>query len=41
MQLEQINFFEVLRHLPDTKRLSEFGGIILVYDEATIDVDQQ
>jgi hypothetical protein len=41
MQLEQINLFKALRHLPNTEGLSKFGGVILVYDKATIDIDQQ
>jgi hypothetical protein len=40
MQLEQVNLFEVPGHLPDTKRLSEVGGIVLIYHETTIDIDQ-
>ncbi len=41
MQLEHIDFLEVLRHLADTKRLSEFRRVVLVYNEAAVDIDQQ
>jgi hypothetical protein len=41
VQLEHVHLFKVLRHLPDTEGLAEFRGVVLVYDEATIDIDQQ
>jgi len=39
MQLKQINLLKALRHLPNTEGLSKFGGVVLVYDKATIDID--
>jgi len=36
MQLKQINLLKALRHLPNTEGLSKFGGVVLVYDKATI-----
>jgi hypothetical protein len=41
MQLEQVNFFEMSRHLSDTERLAKLRGVVLVYDKATIDINQQ
>ena len=41
VQLEQINLVKVLRHLPNTEGLPEFGGVVLVDNKATIDIDQQ
>ena len=41
VQLEQISFVKALRHLPNTEGFSKFGGVVLVYDKATIDIDQQ
>ena len=40
VQLEQINLVKVLRHLPNTEGLPEFGGVVLVDNKATIDIDQ-
>src|SRR6516164_8545202 len=41
MQLEHINFLEVLRHSTDAEALSKFRRVVLIYNEPAIDIDQQ